>query len=451
MERVTPALHPPALPWRADHRLRGRATRCSTSPTSTTASTASCGASSGSRRARRQRDDQPRLRPRQHARARRRADRRRARRGPRRSPGHRSLVGRGHPLCRRHPQGARPARLGAEDAARRRHPARVAWFRNGGSPTPSRTRARDRRGARRRTSPASSRDVDGCLNRAGAGRRDLRPDGVGQERRRRGARRAPRRRGRLRRLGGALRGARRCSPPRRAPADASGRRRAARRACLGRRLPAARARGDRRAPRRRPAPDPRRWHRPLPAGRARRRCRCRRRPQPGARDRSARLYDELGAEGAHALLAERDRCRCRAPPPERPPPGRPGARAERAGRLARTGARPALEPTRRAIRRCSSGSSSPPSSSSCGYAPGSRRWSTRASSAEARAAWAQPLSETARRVLGLEPFATLPLAEAIEATGVGDAAARALPAKWLRRLTAAARLAADRPPRGDRR
>ena len=39
--------------------------------------------------------------------------------------------------------------------------------------------------------------------------------------------------------------------------------------------------------------------------------------------------------------------------------------------------------------------------------------------AEAQAAWAQPLSATARKVLGLEEFATLPASEAVAAVVSG--------------------------------
>ena len=48
---------------------------------------------------------------------------------------------------------------------------------------------------------------------------------------------------------------------------------------------------------------------------------------------------------------------------------------------------------------------------------------------EAARAWARPLSETARKVLGLEEFATLPLDEAVERVTRRDAPARALPAQ----------------------
>ena len=98
-------------------------TRCSTSPTSTTASTGSrAGSSALVERPRHERDDQPRLRRGEHARPRRRADRGRARR--RAADDDRAVARRrGDALRGRHPQGARPARLGAADAARRGDPA----------------------------------------------------------------------------------------------------------------------------------------------------------------------------------------------------------------------------------------------------------------------------------------------------------------------------------------
>jgi tRNA dimethylallyltransferase len=54
--------------------------------------------------------------------------------------------------------------------------------------------------------------------------------------------------------------------------------------------------------------------------------------------------------------------------------------------------------------------------------------------AEARAAWAQPLSATARKVLGLEQFATLPEAEAIEAVAQATRRLARYQRKWLRRM-----------------
>lgn len=53
---------------------------------------------------------------------------------------------------------------------------------------------------------------------------------------------------------------------------------------------------------------------------------------------------------------------------------------------------------------------------------------------EARAAWARPLSETARRVLGLEQFATLPEAEAVAAVAVATTRLAKYQKKWMRSL-----------------
>src|SRR5262249_58659461 len=65
---------------------------------------------------------------------------------------------------------------------------------------------------------------------------------------------------------------------------------------------------------------------------------------------------------------------------------------------------------------------------------------------EARRAWAQPLSETARNVLGLEEFATLPPDEAADAVIAATRRLAGYQRKWLRRLPSAATLAADRAP-----
>jgi tRNA A37 N6-isopentenylltransferase MiaA len=64
---------------------------------------------------------------------------------------------------------------------------------------------------------------------------------------------------------------------------------------------------------------------------------------------------------------------------------------------------------------------------------------------EAREAWAQPLSDTARKVMGLEAFATLPLDEALEEVVRTNRRLARYQRKWLRRLPGAVRLAADRP------
>jgi len=53
---------------------------------------------------------------------------------------------------------------------------------------------------------------------------------------------------------------------------------------------------------------------------------------------------------------------------------------------------------------------------------------------EAKRAWAGPLSETARKVLGLEQFATLPEDEAVEAVAQATRRLARYQRKWLRRM-----------------
>jgi tRNA dimethylallyltransferase len=65
---------------------------------------------------------------------------------------------------------------------------------------------------------------------------------------------------------------------------------------------------------------------------------------------------------------------------------------------------------------------------------------------EARAAWARPLSATARQVLGLEEFATLPADDAVEAVAAATRKLARYQRKWLRRLPNVLVLDAGRPP-----
>jgi tRNA dimethylallyltransferase len=53
---------------------------------------------------------------------------------------------------------------------------------------------------------------------------------------------------------------------------------------------------------------------------------------------------------------------------------------------------------------------------------------------EARRAWEQPLSDTARKVLGLEQFATLPEEEAVDAVAQATRRLARYQRKWLRRM-----------------
>jgi tRNA dimethylallyltransferase len=64
---------------------------------------------------------------------------------------------------------------------------------------------------------------------------------------------------------------------------------------------------------------------------------------------------------------------------------------------------------------------------------------------EAGRAWAQPLSATARKVLGLEQFATLPLDEAIETVAQATWRLARYKRKWLRRMPGVVTLDGNRP------
>lgn len=63
---------------------------------------------------------------------------------------------------------------------------------------------------------------------------------------------------------------------------------------------------------------------------------------------------------------------------------------------------------------------------------------------EAQRAWAGPLSETARKVLGLEQFATLPENEAVDAVAQATRRLARYQRKWLRRMPGVATLDGNR-------
>ena len=165
-------------------------------------------------------------------------------------------------------------------------------------------------------------------------------------------------------------------------------------------------------------------------------------PAPGERERWEAVYDELGAEGAHALLAERD--------------------AAAAARVHANDRRRVV----RALELAAAGSSLAPPADRLwaddrrhttllvGIAGGGddrirRRVEHQLAAGvvdEACRAWAQPLAVTARNVLGLEEFATLPPEEAAAAVIAATRRLAAYQRKWLRRLPSAVTLAADRAP-----
>jgi tRNA dimethylallyltransferase len=168
-------------------------------------------------------------------------------------------------------------------------------------------------------------------------------------------------------------------------------------------------------------------------------------PAPGARERWERLYDERGAEAAHALLAVRD------PAAAARVHANDRRRVVRALELAEAGASLAPEDDRLWTE-----DTRHPTLVVALDVPQSeldRRIELRADAmigrgavAEARAAWAQQLSGTARNVMGIEEFATLPLAEARDAYVRANRRLARYQRKWLRRMPNVITVTADREP-----
>ena len=168
-------------------------------------------------------------------------------------------------------------------------------------------------------------------------------------------------------------------------------------------------------------------------------------PAPGARARADALYETLGPEEAHTLLARSDpAAAARVHPNDR-------RRVVRALELSEGGR--SLAPARERLWSADMRLPTLLVGLELAEPELERRIRERLAAmvasgvvAEARSAWAGPLSETARRVLGLEQFATLPLEQAIEATTTATLRLARYQRKWLRRLPLAARLDARRPP-----
>jgi tRNA dimethylallyltransferase len=168
-------------------------------------------------------------------------------------------------------------------------------------------------------------------------------------------------------------------------------------------------------------------------------------PPPGARARWSELYDERGAEAAHALLADRDpAAAARVHANDRHRVVRALELADAGASLAPVDDRLWTEDTRH------------PTLIVALDVPQDdldRRIEARATAMvergaveEARAAWEQPLSETARKVMGLEEFATLPVDEARTAYVQANRRLARYQRKWLRRMPNVVTLAADRDP-----
>ncbi|MBV8080383.1 MAG: tRNA (adenosine(37)-N6)-dimethylallyltransferase MiaA [Actinobacteria bacterium] len=166
-------------------------------------------------------------------------------------------------------------------------------------------------------------------------------------------------------------------------------------------------------------------------------------PAPGVRERWSQAYDELGPEAAHELLARNDPdAAARVHPNDR-------RRVVRALELAEAGAslagdelwagelrRPGIvfsltvDPARLENR----------------IRARAKRMLAEGAAEEAARAWSRPLSPTARKVLGLEEFATLPADEAVEAVVSATRRLARYQRKWIRRFPGVVTLDGDRSP-----
>jgi tRNA dimethylallyltransferase len=166
-------------------------------------------------------------------------------------------------------------------------------------------------------------------------------------------------------------------------------------------------------------------------------------PAPGARERWTAVYEELGPDEVHALLAQRDPdAAARIHPNDR-------RRVVRALELAEAGSSLAGDELwagelRHPTLVCSLVLDQERLENR--IRARAKRMLAEGARDEAAAAWARPLSPTARKVLGLEEFATLPLDEAVERVTLATTRLARYQRKWLRRMRGVVTLDANRPP-----
>jgi tRNA dimethylallyltransferase len=165
---------------------------------------------------------------------------------------------------------------------------------------------------------------------------------------------------------------------------------------------------------------------------------------PGRRDFWQGEYDRLGAEGAHAALAERDAAASRrVHPNDRKRVVRALELADAGHSLAPEDDRLWTEDTR--LPTTIVALDLPLEVLDARIEERTRALAAAGAAEEARAAWALPLSDTARKVLGLEQFATLPEEEAILAVAQATRRLARYQRKWLRKMPGVVRLEGNRP------
>jgi tRNA dimethylallyltransferase len=168
-------------------------------------------------------------------------------------------------------------------------------------------------------------------------------------------------------------------------------------------------------------------------------------PPTGTRERLERLYDELGAERAHELLAERD------PAAAAAVHANDRRRVVRALELAEAGSSLRPEEDRlwsRATRHPTLivGLEFPREELAQRIERRTREMFDRGVEEEVQRALAGPISATARTIHGLTDVADLPREEAIEALTVRTRRYAAYQRKWMRRISGLVPVDADRPP-----
>ena len=168
-------------------------------------------------------------------------------------------------------------------------------------------------------------------------------------------------------------------------------------------------------------------------------------PEPGARERWARIYDRVGAERAHALLTEHD------PRAAEAVHANDRRRVIRALELAEVGA--SLAPRHDRLWATATrhptlvfGLDVPQAVLNERIEERTRAMLDSGAADEARAALAGPLSTTAAKIIGLREAAELPRQEAIEAIALRTRRYAAYQRKWMRRIPGLIRLDGNRPP-----
>jgi tRNA dimethylallyltransferase len=168
-------------------------------------------------------------------------------------------------------------------------------------------------------------------------------------------------------------------------------------------------------------------------------------PGPGEREHWQRLYDKVGAERAHELLAERD--------PAAAASVHPNDRRRIVRALELTGAGRSLKaPTDRLwsadTRHPTTvfGLDVPRDELSRRIGERSEAMLEAGAGDEVARALAGPISATARKALGLEEIARLGEREAVEAINLRTRRYAAYQRKWMRRIPGLVSVGADRPP-----